>query len=422
MGPGGSATVWLVLNATAAPGSSITNIAKVSSASTDPNQADNTASESTSVILADSQSKSDLSITSTASPDTASPGSQVTYTITIKNAGPDDAADLSLIDLLPVGTTFASVSTPSVTPGVGSGGAVVTGIELGRNQSLTITIKVNVVAAAGFSVPTGSASFLSNKAEIVDAGAEPKFIRCVQVVPVVIIPPAPPSKDPNPNDDLSIIGKTIRGGGVVKLSWDQPPPTSVNPTPGPANLRVNIGDLALTNSVSAADASFSASKVSPDAVCTLVSYNIFISNGPTVQPTPSNLWKNVPAGTLTTGVPVAPSGSSYLVTSVWHCGAGNKNSDPSNPQSVPGGATIDTVDISSQLNIRGSGFTDTVEVFIDGVGFRKNARLKNGKQVIQKGGLLDGRSIDQILAPGKSVLLTVRNSNGGIASFQLNAN
>jgi uncharacterized repeat protein (TIGR01451 family) len=414
LGPGGSATIWIVVNVAATSGSVVINTAKVTSTSKDPNEADNLASDTTGVISGDSENKSDLTVTSTASPETATPGTQVTYAVTIKNAGPDPTEGLSVIDLLPVGTTFASITTNPTSfcksPPVGSGGAVVCSISLGRNQSLTITIRVNVIAAAGAS--------LSNKAEIIDDTGKFKFITCNIAVPLLS---GFPSEDPNPNDNLSLDGRSVRGGGIVKLSWDQPPPTSGNPTPAPINLRVNVGDLVSANSLSDDASSFN-SGISPSAICTLVGYNIFISSGQTVQPIPSNLWKTVSAGMLTSNVPVAPSGSSYLVTAVWHCSAGNKDSGPSNPQSVPGGGNIDTVDISSQLNIRGSGFTDNVEVFIDGVGFRKNARLKNGKQVVQKGALLDGRSIDQILAPGKSVLLTVRNTNGGVASFQLNAN
>jgi|GEM_PF-4634235 len=418
IGPGGSATIWVVVNVTAAPGSHVINTARVTSTSKDPNEADNSADETTFVVSADSQGKSELTLTSTTFPETASPGGQVTYTITVKNSGPDGAAALSMIDLLPPGTTFASVTTTPATsctaPPIGSGGAVVCGITLGSTETLTIAIKVNVVAAAGTS--------LSNKAEIIDAGGRVRFITCI----IAALLGIPPSVDPNPNNDFSINGKSIRGGGVVKLSWDQPSPSSANPTPGPTNLRVNIGDLAST-SVDLRELSLAGSGFSPSATCTLVGYNIYVigptgSSSPVIQLDPSKLFKTVPSGTLGTNVPVAPSGSSYQVTAVWHCSAGNRESDPSNSQSVPGGATINTVDISSQLNITGSGFTDSVDVFIDGVGFKKSARLKNSSRVLQKGALLDGRSIDQILAPGKSVLLTVRNSNGGIASFQLNAN
>ena len=69
----------------------------------------------------------DLSIVKTAA-GTAAPGGQLTYSITISNAGPDPASQVVFTDTLPSELTFASISTPSgwqcTTPAVGSGGTV----------------------------------------------------------------------------------------------------------------------------------------------------------------------------------------------------------------------------------------------------------------------------------------------------------
>ena len=54
----------------------------------------------------------DLSVTNVDSPDPVNTGSNLTYTITVTNGGPDAAANASWTDTLPAGTTF--VSLPSV--------------------------------------------------------------------------------------------------------------------------------------------------------------------------------------------------------------------------------------------------------------------------------------------------------------------
>src|SRR5947209_10996941 len=55
----------------------------------------------------------DLSVTKADSPDPVNTGSNLTYTITVTNNGPDTAANASWSDTLPLGTTFVEpLSTP----------------------------------------------------------------------------------------------------------------------------------------------------------------------------------------------------------------------------------------------------------------------------------------------------------------------
>jgi uncharacterized repeat protein (TIGR01451 family) len=55
----------------------------------------------------------DLSITKTDRPDPVQPGGTVTYTISVTNAGPDAATNVTVTDRLPNGVTFLSASTTS---------------------------------------------------------------------------------------------------------------------------------------------------------------------------------------------------------------------------------------------------------------------------------------------------------------------
>lgn len=95
----------------------------------------------------------DLSITNSGSPNPVMSGANLTYTIVVKNNGPDTSVNVSMTDVVPTGTTFFSV-TPSAgsctAPPVGSGGTVnCTLTSLTNGSKLTITLVVNVTAASG---------------------------------------------------------------------------------------------------------------------------------------------------------------------------------------------------------------------------------------------------------------------------------
>ena len=92
-------------------------------------------------------------------------------------------------------------------------------------------------------------------------------------------------------------------------------------------------------------------------------------------------------------------------------------SGASNEQGVPAGPAITNLRLTGKLKASGTGFSDPVEVFIGGSGFVKAAVVPDGTLVIQKGPLTSGLSINDILTEGKQVLVTVKNSGGGVGSF-----
>ena len=89
-----------------AGGTSAVNTATVSSSTTDPNAANDTASVTTAI-----GAEADMGITKTG-PATAIAGTSVTYDITVTNNGPSDAAAVSVADPPPAGYTFASATAP----------------------------------------------------------------------------------------------------------------------------------------------------------------------------------------------------------------------------------------------------------------------------------------------------------------------
>jgi uncharacterized repeat protein (TIGR01451 family) len=98
---------------------------------------------------------SDVQVTDAAAA-TVPTGTQLTYTITAVNNGPDPATRVVVSDAVPTGSTFANVSTSSGTctsPGVGDTGTVRCTIgNLAVSSTATVTLTVNVTAAAGHTV------------------------------------------------------------------------------------------------------------------------------------------------------------------------------------------------------------------------------------------------------------------------------
>lgn len=107
----------------------------------------------------------DLAITKTASPDPVMAGSDLTYTLTVINNGPDPSMFVNVADSLPAETTFRSLEAPPdwsyTTPNVGENGTVnCTTSRLAANTTPTFTLVVNVNSQ----VPNGTV--LSNTATV----------------------------------------------------------------------------------------------------------------------------------------------------------------------------------------------------------------------------------------------------------------
>ena len=155
-----SASATFTVVATVSPatpnGATITNVANVTSTTSDPMPANNTATETTKV-----NSSADLEVTKSGSPDPVTAGEDITYAITLDNAGPSDAQTVVLSDVLPAGTTFVSFSQDSgpaftlTTPPVGGTGAVTATIATfaaGASASFTLVVTVNASTLDGTTI------------------------------------------------------------------------------------------------------------------------------------------------------------------------------------------------------------------------------------------------------------------------------
>lgn len=104
-------TITIVVTPQDSGQNTITNSAVISADQADPDTSNNGATESTEVQA--TPSEADLSVTKSDSPDPVSVGETLTYTITVDNAGPDGATDVTVTDILPSSVTFQSASASS---------------------------------------------------------------------------------------------------------------------------------------------------------------------------------------------------------------------------------------------------------------------------------------------------------------------
>jgi large repetitive protein len=138
--PGASATLTLQVRLGAT--GPITNTVTASSATPDPNPANNTASVTTPNGLAD------LVVTKIVSVPSAPVGSNVTFIVGLHNSGPVTATTIRLADLLPAGLTFVS-ATPSVGSYTsGAGIWAISSLASGASASLALVATVTGASPA----------------------------------------------------------------------------------------------------------------------------------------------------------------------------------------------------------------------------------------------------------------------------------
>ena len=169
-GSANDVTVTIVVGVGESAIPSVTNTATVSSATADPDLSNNEASAETAV---EPPPSADLQLSLEDSPDPVDAGSNLDYTLTVHNAGPDTASDVSVSDPLPAGVTLVS-ATPS--QGTCAGTSTVTcdlgSLATGAPNDVTVTVVVtpartaapSVTNTATVSASTGDPDYSNNQA------------------------------------------------------------------------------------------------------------------------------------------------------------------------------------------------------------------------------------------------------------------
>jgi len=160
-------TATLTVNFSANSGGDINDTASVTATTFDPNTANNGATGHVTFV-----SSADLSITKGSSPNPVVAGNNLTYTISVANAGPSTATNVVVKDTLP-----GQVSVVSTTPSVGS---CTGGIPGNPAQPLTCTLgslanggsaTITVVVKVAPNTPSGT--ILVNNATVSSSVADP---------------------------------------------------------------------------------------------------------------------------------------------------------------------------------------------------------------------------------------------------------
>jgi uncharacterized repeat protein (TIGR01451 family) len=151
----------VVIDVTPTSAGMFTNMASVAGAEGDPNPADNSAMATTTVMAF-----ADLSVSKADSPDPVIAGTNLTYTITVANAGPNAATSTTLSDTLPASVLFVS-ATPS--QGTCTGTATVTctlgTIASGNAAMVTIVVTPQAAGTISNTVTVASAATDNNLAD-----------------------------------------------------------------------------------------------------------------------------------------------------------------------------------------------------------------------------------------------------------------
>ncbi len=165
-----SATITLTIQVPpgTAAGAVITDTATTSHSGIDSVSANNTATTTTTVAAA----SANLSVTKTDSPDPVQAGANITYSVLVANAGPSNAANVQLSDVIAAPTNFQALSFPAgwvcSTPGVGATGTITcTRASLGSGASASFSIVVQVNGG------TASGTNINNTASVSSTTADP---------------------------------------------------------------------------------------------------------------------------------------------------------------------------------------------------------------------------------------------------------
>ncbi|WP_426426006.1 Ig-like domain repeat protein [Bradyrhizobium genosp. A] len=156
---GSSVTYTVTASISASASGTLSNTATVSSGVFDPNPANNSATDTDTIV-----GSADLAITKTDGVTTVTAGGSTTYTITASNAGPSNAAGATVADTLPASLTGTWTC-------VGAGGGTCTASGSGNiNDTVNLPAGGSVTYTVSASISGSASGSLSNTATVTAPG------------------------------------------------------------------------------------------------------------------------------------------------------------------------------------------------------------------------------------------------------------
>ncbi len=303
----------------------LTNTATITASSAaDPNLANNTATDIDTVTpLA-----VDLSITKTDSADPVAPGDSFNYTITVTNAGPDDATGIVVTD--PVPSTLAVIGVASSGSGVciAAGNLVTCSIDslaVGVTWTITVTVEVPLDATPGTVTNTATVVGAGDTDPSNDSASETTTIGVVVgsadlVVTKTIDDPSPHEGDTvaytvtvtnsGPDDATGVQVTDLLPAGLTFVS-DSPTQGTYHPASG----LWDVGSLAVGETA----ALQIRANVNNGTAGTTITNGASVSGEDQTDPHPNNDADTAPAdvapagGTAFTGLPSGPAPFAWML-------------------------------------------------------------------------------------------------------------
>ncbi|PUA79781.1 DUF11 domain-containing protein [Nocardioides currus] len=269
---------------------SLTNVARVSATTSDPNPANNTASVSTTV-----NRQADLSLTKSVSPANPVPGTDVTYTLVATNNGASRAATVALTDTLPsslaVRTATTNRGTCTITGNQVS--CTAAGLDPGQTMQVVVTAGVpsNATTAAltnnarvGSATPDPNAANNAASATVTPAAPRADLVVTKQAVTSPIVAGRPVQylvtvTNNGPSDAAAVTLADPVPGSISAISAT---PTAGTCSVAAGTVTCALGALASGRSVQVTVGG----QLAPGATGDLV--NAATVSSPTTDPTPGN--------------------------------------------------------------------------------------------------------------------------------------
>jgi uncharacterized repeat protein (TIGR01451 family) len=221
-----STTVTLVVDTTSTTPSPVQNTVTITDGDSVP---DNDTDTTSTTVEPPPPPAADLSLTKSDSPDPVLVGEQLTYTLTVANAGPDTATDVVLVDNLPASTTLMSTSS---TQGSCSGTTFVScllgAIPSGGTATVTIVVK-----------PTDDGAVLNFALVGAEDPSDPNESNNSDSVTTTVVapsqpPPGPPPPSPPPPGPPPPTPPAPPASPVAPIQNPPPPPPPLATVAAPA--------------------------------------------------------------------------------------------------------------------------------------------------------------------------------------------